>query len=116
LLQREKRRKVSYLRAATFNEKSGDPSKPVDYGLLAEEVATVYPDLVVRGADGQVQTVQYQKLTPMLINELQKQQQQLIGLNLYVQQQNETIEKLEARLAALEVRLVSAPPGKQSSH
>lgn len=28
---------------------------------------------MVKGADGQIQTVQYQKLTPMLLNELQKQ-------------------------------------------
>ena len=41
-------------------------SRPVDYGLIAEEVAEVYPDLVVRSADGEIQTVQYQKLTPML--------------------------------------------------
>jgi hypothetical protein len=47
-------------------------SKPVDYGLIAEEVAEVYPDLVVRGNEGRIESVQYQKLTPMLLNELQK--------------------------------------------
>ena len=38
----------------------------------SQEVAKVYPDLVVRGKDGQAETVQYQKLTPMLLNEVQR--------------------------------------------
>jgi len=63
------------LRPVTFRYKQpySDGSKPIDYGLIAEEVAEVYPDLVVKNADGQIETVQYQKLTPMLLNELQKQ-------------------------------------------
>jgi hypothetical protein len=80
------------LRPVTYRYKQpyADGSKPVDYGLIAEEVAQVYPDLVVRGADGQIDTVQYQKLTPMLLNEVQKQA--------------ETIRLLEKRLAALEAK------------
>ncbi len=40
--------------------------------LIAEEVVEVYPDLVVRDKDGQVETVQYYKLDSMLLNEVQK--------------------------------------------
>jgi hypothetical protein len=36
-------------------------------------VAKVYPDLVVRSADGQIETVKYQLLDPMLLNEVQRQ-------------------------------------------
>jgi endosialidase-like protein len=63
------------LRPVTYRYKKpyADGSKPIDYGLIAEEVAEVYPDLVVKGADGQVETVQYHKLVPMLLNELQKE-------------------------------------------
>jgi hypothetical protein len=70
------------LRPVTFRYKQAydDGSKPLDYGLIAEEVAEVYPDLAVKGADGQIQTVQYQKLTPMLLNELQKQAEIIRGL------------------------------------
>src|SRR5262249_21417172 len=46
------------------------------YGLIAEEVATVYPELVTRAATGEVQTVKYQELIPMLLNELQRQRQE----------------------------------------
>lgn len=83
-------RPVTYRYAQPY----ADGGKPLDYGLIAEEVAEVYPDLAARGADGQIETVQYQKLTPMLLNELQKQAR--------------TILRLESRLAALE----SASPPK----
>jgi hypothetical protein len=63
------------LRPVTYRYQKAyeDGSKPLDYGLIAEEVAEVYPDLVVRGKDGQIETVQYHKLVPMLLNELQKE-------------------------------------------
>ena len=53
----------------------------------------MYPELVVRGQNGQVETVEYSKLPAMLLNELQKQY--------------ETIRKLEGRLAALEAQLAT---------
>jgi archaellum component FlaC len=85
-------------------------------------VAEVYPDLVVKNKDGQIETVQYQKLTPLLLNEVQKQQTEVQKLhseldqqhleaekqNQHAQQQDETIRQLQARLAALEALL----PGK----
>ncbi|MGP8226818.1 MAG: tail fiber domain-containing protein [Terracidiphilus sp.] len=84
------------LRPVTYRYKKpyADGSKPIDYGLIAEEVAEVYPDLVIRDADGQIQTVQYQKLTPMLLNEMQKQHRLL-------EEQAKTIQQLEKQLAAL---------------
>jgi hypothetical protein len=65
------------LRSVTYPYKRpyADGSKPIDYGLIAEEVAEVYPDLVVTDTNGQPQTVQYQKLAPMLLNEARKQHQ-----------------------------------------
>jgi hypothetical protein len=93
------------LRPVTYRYKQpyADGSRPIDYGLIAEEVAEVYPDLVVKGVAGEVQTVQYQKLTPMLLNELQKQHEQ-------IQEQRVEIQKLEARLAALEAQ---SGPGQE---
>jgi hypothetical protein len=57
-----------------------DGSKPIQYGLIAEEVAEVYPDLVARSADGQIETVKYQLLDSMLLNEAQKQQKEIATL------------------------------------
>jgi hypothetical protein len=67
------------LRPVTFRYKQ-DPQGIRQYGLVAEEVAKVYPDLVTRGSGGAVESVQYNELIPMLLNELQRQGQELRGL------------------------------------
>ena len=77
----------------------------MQFGLIAEEVAEVFPDLIVKGPDGQVESVQYQKLTPMLLNELQKQYLENSQQTEQLRQQAETIRLLETRLAALEALL-----------
>jgi hypothetical protein len=66
------------LRPVTFAYKE-DARAITHYGLIADEVATVYPDLVTRTASGEVQTVKYQELIPMLLNELQRQRQALLS-------------------------------------
>ncbi len=88
------------LRPVTFRYKQplADGSKPVQYGLIAEEVAEVYPDLVARSADGQIETVKYQVLDSMLLNEVQRQNAQLTA-------QKEEIRSLQDRLARLESML-----------
>ncbi len=63
------------LRPVSFRY-NNDPSGAIQYGLVAEEVAKVYPELVVYGPDGKVQTVRYSMLSSMLLNELQKQARQ----------------------------------------
>ncbi len=85
------------LRPVTFRYTTPytDGAKPLDYGLIAEEVVEVYPDLVVRDESGEIETVQYHKLTPMLLNELQEQQR-TNGI------QAHRIGELEHRLSALE--------------
>ncbi len=64
------------LRPVTFHYKADRQSanRAVHYGLIAEEVAEVLPELVAHSAGGQVETVMYQYLAPMLVNEYQKQQ------------------------------------------
>jgi hypothetical protein len=90
------------LRPVTFRYQKPftDGSKPIQYGLIAEEVADVYPELVAHSADGQIETVKYQALNSMLLNELQKEHKQ-------VQEQAEAIRLLEARLVVLEKALLS---------
>ena len=60
------------LRPVTFRYKT-DQQGTKQYGLIAEEVDRVYPELVVHDADGKVMAVRYSMLTSMLLNELQKQ-------------------------------------------
>jgi hypothetical protein len=88
------------LRPVTFRYKEADEdgNKPVQYGLIAEEVDTAMPELVVRNDDGSPETVAYHVLPSLLLNEYQKQHQELA----------ETKEKLtvtEEKRAAAEVKL-----------
>ena len=68
--------RILSLRPVTFAYRS-DSAGTTHYGLIAEEVAAVYPELVTHTATGELQTVKYLELIPMLLNELQRQQQTL---------------------------------------
>jgi hypothetical protein len=99
------------LRPVSFRYKN-DPSRTLQYGLVAEEVARVYPELVTRGTDGKVQSVRYLELNAMLLNEVQKLAQRLETKDRQLaaqqreidalKQQNASIDALSERLAALE--------------
>jgi hypothetical protein len=68
--------KLQQLRPVTFHLKT-DPDGTLQYGLIAEEVAKVYPELVIRDETGRIDGVRYDELAPMLLNEVQKQAVQL---------------------------------------
>jgi hypothetical protein len=91
------------LRPVTYRYKQpfADGSKPVQYGLIAEEVADVYPDLVAHTADGAIETVKYQVLDSMLLNEVQRQQAEIRGLEQQNRSLQERLEKLETALTSL---------------
>ncbi len=93
------------LRPVTFRYKKplADGSQPVQYGLIAEEVAEVYPDLVAYSADGQIETVKYQVLDSMLLNEVQRQQAE-------IRDQQNQIRDIQERLAKMEAALASVVP------
>lgn len=95
------------LRPVTFRYKKAfdDGSKPVQYGLIAEEVAEVYPDLVARSADGQIETVKYQVLDSMLLNELQKQNATITAQKEQIRAQEQRISAQEQQNRSLEERL-----------
>jgi hypothetical protein len=48
--------------------------------LVAEEVAKMYPELVIHGADCRIDGMRYDELTPMLLNAVQQQQARLYDL------------------------------------
>jgi len=60
------------LKPVTFHYKS-DKTRTPQFGLIAEEVAKVNPDLVVRDADGEIYTVRYDQVNAMLLNEFLKE-------------------------------------------
>jgi Chaperone of endosialidase len=92
----ERSRGLWELRPVTFRYKQ-DPSQR-QYGLIAEEVAKVYPELVVRGDKGEIESVQYRELIPLVINEMQQQRTE-------IRYQRAALAELSAQNAALESRL-----------
>ena len=92
------------LRPVTFRYKKAYDSGEgrLQYGLIAEEAAEVYPELVVYDDTGKVKTVEYQKLPAMLLNELQKQHQVVQQQQEQMQQQQVVTDNLRERLSRLE--------------
>jgi polyhydroxyalkanoate synthesis regulator phasin len=96
--------KLQQLRPVTFHLKS-DPTGAVQYGLIAEEVARIYPELVVRDANGRIDGVRYDELTPMLLNEMQQEQK---AARARAAAQDAKIEKLERQLLAMQAAVARA--------
>jgi small-conductance mechanosensitive channel len=95
------------LRPVVFRYKQ-DPQGERQYGLIAEQVAKVYPELVARNAAGAVETVRYQELIPMLLNQAQQQQRQLAALKAQYARLQEQLQEQDAALAARLERLEAA--------
>jgi hypothetical protein len=69
------------LKPVTFRyKKELDPQDASQFGLVAEEVANVNPDLVKRHRDGKLQTVRYEAVNAMLLNEFLKEYRKVEGL------------------------------------
>jgi hypothetical protein len=86
-----------------------DPTGLTQYGLIAEEVARVYPDLVANGRDGKPEAIRYHLLNALLLNELQKQRRELDSQTEALAREREArarereeIESLKGRLDAIE--------------
>jgi hypothetical protein len=85
------------LKPVTFHYKSDHTARP-QFGLIAEEVAEVNPDLVVRDNTGEIYTVRYDQVNAMLLNEFLKEHRKN-------EQQEATIARLEKQIEALNVGL-----------
>lgn len=92
------------LRPVTFLYKPeyANGERTLQYGLIAEEVAKVYPELVAYDSDGQPYSVRYQYLSTMLLNEVQKQAAEIKAQR----QQIETLrQQLQLQSASVQERL-----------
>jgi hypothetical protein len=78
------------LKPVSFRYKSHKDAKP-QFGLIAEEVSAVNPDLVIYGTDGKPYTVRYDAVNAMLLNEFLKEHQ--------------TVQELKKGMAALTAQL-----------
>jgi polyribonucleotide nucleotidyltransferase len=97
------------LKPVTFRYKQElDPDGIPQFGLVAEEVEKISPDLVVRGEDGKVMTVRYEAVNAMLLNEFLKEHRQveeqkagLAEMKSVVSKQEEIIADQQKQIEAL---------------
>ena len=96
------------LKPVTFKYNS-DVNGRTQYGLVAEDVAKVNPDLVVR-RNGEVSTVRYEQVNAMLLNEFLKEHKKVQSLETTVALQAKGMEVLTAQLKeqAAQIQKVSA--------
>jgi uncharacterized coiled-coil protein SlyX len=86
------------LKPVTFHYKSDSTGTP-QFGLVAEEVAEVNPDLVVRDENGEIYTVRYDAVNAMLLNEFLKEHRTVQELRPTVAKQDAVITQLESTVA-----------------
>src|SRR6202023_4429477 len=88
------------LQPVTFRyKKELDPEGIPQFGLVAEQVEKVNPDLVARDEQGKVYTVRYEAVNAMLLNEFLKEHRKVEEQQRINQQQEATITQLKSALA-----------------
>jgi Chaperone of endosialidase len=78
-----------------------DPARSPDFGLIAEDVATVNPDLVARDEEGKIVTVRYQAVNAMLLNEFLKEHKAFLKEQRKVEEQGAMIARQQKQIEAL---------------
>ena len=88
-------------------KKDIDKTQSLDYGLIAEDVAKVDPNLAIRDGKGQIENVRYNAIDAMLLNEflkehrrMQEQDKRIDELTAQLKKQAAQIQKVSAQLAA----------------
>jgi hypothetical protein len=99
------------LKPVTFHYKNDKANTP-QFGLIAEEVAEVNPDLIVRDKNGEIYSVRYEAVNAMLLNEFLKErkafleeQRKVHELQANAARQEKQIEALTAGLQKVSARL-----------
>jgi hypothetical protein len=96
------------LKPVTFRyKKDADPSQALSFGLIAEDVAQVSPELITRDEEGKPQTVRYEAVNAMLLNEFLKEHRKVEELRSIISHQESEFRAAIAELKA-QVQKVSA--------
>ena len=110
------------LRPVTFRYKKDiDPAGTSQFGLVAEDVEKVNPDLVVRDKEGKPYSVRYDQVNAMLLNEFLKehrrnemQESRMQAQEATIAQQQKQIEALTAGLQKVSAQLELSKPAPQT--
>ncbi len=105
---------VLALKPVTFRYKKEIDSKAIpQFGLVAEEVARVNSDLVIRDADGKPYTVRYDAVNAMLLNEFLKEHRKNEEQEATIARQQKQIDALTAGLQKVSAQLEANKPAPQ---
>ena len=103
------------LKPVTFRYKQEiDPAASPQFGLVAEDVEKVNPDLVVRDAGGKVNTVRYEAVNAMLLNEFLKEHRKVEEQQATIGRLETTAAKQEATIAKLKSTVAKQEKGLQT--
>jgi hypothetical protein len=90
-----------------------DESQSLDYGLVAEDVAQVDPNLAIRDGNGQIESVRYMAVNAMLLNEFLKEHQTVQELKTTVAQQKKQIDALTAGFQKMSAQIEASKAAPQ---
>jgi Chaperone of endosialidase len=96
-------------------KKQFDPEGVPQFGLIAEEVAKVSPDLVVRDAQGNISNVRYDAVNAMLLNEFLKEHQKVQKLEEAVAALNKRLKAQDAKIDKANAKVVLAKPVRRTA-
>ena len=88
-------------------KKDVDRNQSLDYGLIAEDVAKVDPNLAIRDGQGQIESVRHNAINAMLLNEFLKEHKTVQALN-------STVAKQEAAIVQQRKDFVAATAQQQN--
>jgi Chaperone of endosialidase len=106
----EKASEVLYaLKPVSFRyNKEYDATQTLAFGLIAEEVAEVYPDLVGRNPKSEPESVRYEQINAMLLNEflkehpkVEKQEKEIAALNADLKEQRDLIQTVSKKVEVM---------------
>jgi hypothetical protein len=94
------------LKPVTYRyKKEIDSSQSLDYGLVAEQVAQVDPNLAIRDRNGQIDSVRYSAINAMLLNEFLKEHKAFLEEQKKVQRLEKALDAINRRLKEQETKI-----------
>ncbi|PYK13493.1 MAG: hypothetical protein DME65_01750 [Verrucomicrobia bacterium] len=105
--------KLFELKPVTFRyKKENDPQRLQQFGLVAEDVEQVSPDLVVRDGEGKAYSVRYEQINSMMLNEFLKEHRKVQQLEAALAAMNQRLQAQDARIQKVteQIQLQNAAP------
>ena len=106
--------KLFELKPVTFRyKKENDPQRLQQFGLIAEDVEQVSPDLVVRDGEGKAYSVRYEQINAMMLNEFLKEHRKVQELEAALDAINQRLQAQDAKIQKVTEQVQVQNPAPQ---